>query len=229
MKKYELKTANGLREFIADGRSKVQRTVANNTVVRVVNEGKDIAVRLHDTDVVCHNGNGTITLSSGGWKTKTTKDRLNTFTEAGISQKAGVWYMKDGSLFYDGIVIKADGTPIKPKQPKAHEKKLKAIKKQAKEYAHGYVEALKKGLIDYPNGGDCWYCLMFKDVSKSNEHLKSHIKEKYYVPSLLVNAGREAGYRDEQIGLMGIGGRRVFIDPERNIYKYLVKHLERDI
>lgn len=222
----DLQSLEGLKAFIAGGRSKEFRTIANNTVARLVDGGA--AIRLHQTDIVTFFENDDIRLDSGGWLTVTTKERLNRYTKAGISQRAGVWYMSDGSLFYDGIIIRGDGSPVKPKKPDNYEKKLKDIKKRAKTYAKNYVQALKDGKIDYPSGGDCWACLGMVRAGDTY-HLEAHIKEKYYVPTLLVNAGRAAGYRDEQIGLMGMGGRRVFIDPERVLYRYIVKELRKGL
>lgn len=230
----DIKTADQWREFIAGGRSKTDRKAANNTTVRLIDGG--VAIRLHSTDIVTINDDGSMVLNSGGWLSVTTKERLNRYTPARISQRAGIWYMADGSLFYDGMIIEADGRPRDPREPSDHESKLKAIKRDAKAYARGYVEALKAGSIDYPSGGDCWYCSMrteggepLGDASNNTEHIRDHIAERYYVPSLLVNAGRAAGYQDHQIGLMGIGGHRVFIDPERVIYRYIVKKLQSDI
>lgn len=224
------KTVEQWQEFIAGGRSKTARTCDNNTTARL--EGGGIAIRLHNTDVVTLLPNGNAVLNSGGWLTVTTKQRINTYSRAGISQKAGIWYMQDGSLFYDGIIIDRNGKPLKPKQPQKYEQQLTKIKKEARAYAKNYVDALKNGLIDYPNGGDCWFCL-FKDKDgkgmTGTDHIRQHIKDKYYVPSLLVNAGRSAGYKDFQIGLMGIGGQRLFIDPENNIYKYIVKQLQAEL
>lgn len=222
--------ADQWRDFIAGGRSKTARPCANNTMARLISGG--VAIKLHDTDIVTVYDNGTMRLDSGGWLTVTTKERINRYTNAGISQRNGIWYMRDGSLFYDGMLIRPDGTPLKPRNTDKYERQLKAIKKQAKEYAKGYVQALKDGLIDYPNGGDCWYCLMFEKQTPNASgagHIRQHIKDKYYVPSLLVNAGRDAGYQDHQIGLMGIGGQRLFIEPERVIYRYVVKRLQREL
>lgn len=226
----DVKTAEQWREFIKGGRSKTSRKVANNTVVRdepgTESIGGAVVIRLHQTDIVTISDNGNIKLYTGGWQTVTTKERLNRYTNAGITQKAGVWYMRDGSLYYDGMVIKADGTPKFPRHPEKHEKALKTIKADAKKYAHDFVEALKAGKIDYPDGGNCWACLGMLPGA-DDFHIREHIRESYFVPQLLVNAGRAAGYRDEQIGLMGMGGHRVFIDPERILYRYIVKQLQR--
>lgn len=227
----DLQSIEGLKAFIAGGRNKESRKIANNTTARLIDGG--VAIRLHDTDIVVFRDGGGLVLNTGGWLSVTTKERLNRYTAAGISQKAGVWYMKDGSLFYDGMVISEDGTPLQPRNTEKYEKQLKKIKADVKAYAKDYVQALKDGLIDYPNGGDCWACLMKgpkgQESFPGSNHLQDHMTEKYYVPSLLVNAGRAAGYRDDQIGLMGMAGHRVFIDPERVIYRYMVKQLQKEL
>lgn len=234
----DIKTVDGLRAFILKGRNKTSRKIDNNTVARLL-DNNGVAIKLHDTDIIKYDNNGTVTLNSGGWKTVTTKERLNKYTQAGVSQKAGIWYMADGSLFYDGIKLDKNNKVIKPKSPAktaSYEKKLKTIKKQAREYAKNFVKALKNGQVELPSSGDCWYCSMHTVDGKSlgqatsnSDHISDHIKEGYYVPSLLVNAGKSAGYKDFQIGLMGIGGQKVYIDPENNIYKFVVKSLQAGI
>lgn len=225
----DIKTAGEWLQYIAKGRGILRRKTANNTIVEAMDNGA-VGIKLHNTFIVIVNANGSFELNSGGWLTVTTKERINRYTPAGIYARAGVWYMADGSLFYDHMIIKADGSPLKPRKPAAYEAKLKTVKKQAKAYAKGFVAELQAGHVGYPSGGDCWYCSMFdQDGKTSAEHIRQHIKDKYYVPSLLVNAGRAAGYRDDQIGLTGIGGHRLFIDPERFIYKYVVKRLQAEI
>jgi len=120
-----VRSANDWREFIKGGRSKIERKVDNNTYVRLTDNG--VAIKLHATDVVTILENGHQILNSGGWQTVTTKDRINSYSSAGISQRNGIWYMNDSSLFYDGMVINADGTPVKPKKTDAYERKLKVI------------------------------------------------------------------------------------------------------
>lgn len=57
------------------GRCRERRKVANNTYAE--RRGDDIALRLHQTDVVTFHPDGSITLNTGGWYTVTTKDRMN--------------------------------------------------------------------------------------------------------------------------------------------------------
>jgi hypothetical protein len=226
-------TVSDWRDFVKNGRNKTSRKAANNTVVRIENE--TAIIRLHETDIVTIKQNGNAILNSGGWQTVTTKERINRYTSAGISQRNSIWYMRDGSLFYDGIEINANGYPIKPKMPEKHEREMVTIKKQAKQYAHAFVEKLQAGEIGLPSGGDCWGCYFALNNSKNDpqpmgvQHLYDHIKDQYFVPSLLVNAAHDAGYQDFQVGLMGIAGRKLFIDPEQNIYKYMVKYMAKGI
>ena len=70
-----------------------------------------------------------------------------------------------------------------------------------------YVDLITEDNLPIPSNGDCWYCLMKEvktgkplgDCTSDKDHLISHMEEGYVVGSLLVNAMREAGYRDEQI------------------------------
>jgi len=75
------------------------------------------AIRLHNTDVVTVNKRpfplcNTITLNSGGWKTRTTKDRINKYTPQNyeVIQRNKKWYVIDRYQdleipFYDGITL----------------------------------------------------------------------------------------------------------------------------
>lgn len=221
---------------ILQGRNKQSKKLANNTYL-LRNDNGTFSIRLHQTDIIVINSDNTYTLNSGGWLSMTTKARMNEFAPVRISQNKGVWYLGDGSLFSDGVTVDRDGLNIDgAKDPAKYERELAKVKKMARKYAKDFVQALNDGKVAMPSGGDCWHCALrtdnkesLGDATKNNDHLYHHIEEGYFVPSLLVNAGREAGYRDDQIGLMGIGGHRLFIDPENNIYKYLVKRLRRDI
>ena len=57
------------------GRCKDSRKIANNTYLK--RRGQDIAVMLHETDIVIFHPNNTFTLNSGGYRTRTTKARMN--------------------------------------------------------------------------------------------------------------------------------------------------------
>lgn len=175
--------------------------VANNTVKCKLTTGENIVI-LHNTIVVSEK-NGVYTLNSGGWRTNTTKDRINQYSPARVYQRNSLWYIGD-SLFYDGIKINNKNEVVsKVVTPEKVEKKTNKIKLKIKKFC----DLITKDNLPIPNGGDCWYCYMrtksgesMGDAFKDHSHLLNHITDSYVHGSLLVNAMREAGYRDEQIG-----------------------------
>lgn len=78
----------------------------------------DYAIRLHGTDVVTLRSDGSAILNSDGWRTVTTKDRMNTYGPVAVFSKNYEWFIAsrrpegadfDGAVPYrDGIVIDAD-------------------------------------------------------------------------------------------------------------------------
>lgn len=67
-------------------------------------ECNGLMLLLHGHPIAIHTDKG-IQLSTCGWKTATTKERLNALPGVHIQQKAGVWYLngnewKDGELKY---------------------------------------------------------------------------------------------------------------------------------
>lgn len=80
------------------------KKVGNNTyLVRISPE--TIGVRLHDTIVVRIHSDGTYTLNSGGWRTVTTKARINEFCPVKVGQKKYEWFVGN-EPFYDGIRVR---------------------------------------------------------------------------------------------------------------------------
>lgn len=215
MDSWQVKDFASAAEFLSGGRSKDERPLQNNT--RLVRRSNDaIAVRLHETDVLTYHRNGNRTLNSGGWLTVTTKDRINNYLgikDTKVFSDRGQWFVfrydETGSgwsklsEFYDGVVIRKNGMVAKPKMPsEADNRKVAKMKRDIKAYIDGFVETLRKGMPQ-PNNGDCWFCLFkdaksgktWGDIAKDSGHLLDHMKERYYVPILVVNAVTEKGYR----------------------------------
>lgn len=206
---------------------KMSRLIGSNTLMIHYKDGRK-AVRYHTTDIVTEM-NDVITLNSGGWKTNTTKDRINQFLRHFdvpfyIQQKNHQWFIAEG-VFYDGMQFRNDEqiSPIQTDDKSERTKMLKKIKK--------YVDLITKDNLPIPNNGDCWYCLMktnednktLGDSFGDTSHLISHMEEGYVVGSLLVNAMREAGYRDEQIRFHY---QLKMVDTfKRVLRKYLIKRL----
>lgn len=160
------------------------KVVASNTVEYTRPDGKRV-IRLHHTDIMVFDGLD-ISLYSGGWRTVTTKERINRFLPNSwrVHSEKRVWHLGSGwvrdHVFEEGITIHlGDGTITgEGKLPDAK------LVKRIRQYSKDFAAALP---VDQPNGGDCWGCCMFeKGGMGSPDHLISHIEEKYYVPSLLV-------------------------------------------
>ena len=83
------------------------KPIDNNT--RLFYRGENIAVQLHATDIVIFYTNGDVMLDSGGWKTVTTKDRMNKYSPAQIWQEKGIWtftYCGRRYLYGDKIILR---------------------------------------------------------------------------------------------------------------------------
>ena len=63
------------------GRNAQWRKLDNNTYLE--RRGNDIAVRLHNTDVVIFHEDGCTVFDSDGWRTRTTQDRMRKFSRFG--------------------------------------------------------------------------------------------------------------------------------------------------
>jgi len=203
------------------------KKIDNNTHLKQLEDC--IAVLYHETYIVKFYDKFAV-YDNGGWYSMTTKDRLNKYGVDGVTihQKNNLWYFNDNSVYYNGVKIRYTGQVIRPRQPAKTEDQSKKLKAKIKKYVDGYIKCIEAGQLGFPDRGDCWGCYMVDKAGNTvmgDSHLWDHIKENYFVPSLLVNAGREAGYKDFQIGLMGIGGQRVFITPDKILTKYLYKHL----
>lgn len=204
------------------------KKLGNNTYLHRV-DADTVAVRLHQTDVVTYKKNGHIILNSGGWKTATTKDRINTYSPFRIYQEKGLWSVSGNGFetmpFVDMIDFgqKSDGTYFTKtavkKKTDAEIRLLKLIDR--------YIKAMKKlDELPIPNTGDCWYCLLhstkdgkpFGEVVKDTEHLIKHLEETYIHGSLIVNALIATGHQNPQL-IYQMGLRDIIYRAVRNYFK----------
>lgn len=186
------------------GRNRDRRKLANNTYLE--RRGEEIAIRLHATDIMTFRQDGSTVLNSGGWKTVTTKSRMNEYLAYNyyIQQERGQWYIVQRgvysnklAVYADGMVIHANGSMEGAETVEEAKAALK-LRKQVSKYADGYVKALRAGKVPAPGSGDCWGCLMTTTDKKRSpmggrDHILSHMEEKYYVPSLIKRAFDEFG------------------------------------
>jgi hypothetical protein len=201
-------------------------------------------VRLHSTDIITAYPDDSLRLYSGGWRTVTTKARLNEYTTARIFSDRGVWYAQNKEYpFAEGMRILGDGTvdPDTVAQPTAMQENAK-LRKQAKAYARDYTEALCAGEIGAPGNGDCWGCLMTTAEGATplggRDHIIAHFEDKYYVPSLVYRALERGGAsiamkhdvavltrKPEGIGLFGPHSNWI----QGQIQKSILKHCLREL
>lgn len=199
-------------------KKRATKKLANHTYI--VRDGENLAIRLHDTNILIFKPDGHIVVTSGGWKTVPTKARINKYLGSGrpsISQDRGIWYWvqwKSGwgriGLYKDDDVINPKGLIVKPTPIDGDKKQLK-LRNQIKTFAKLCASKIP---LDRPGGGDCLYCqgeagtmpgCNFQDGTVENgrvvtrpmdfrqkvDHLQTHMTEKYVVPAMVYNAMKE--------------------------------------
>lgn len=204
---------------------------------RLVKTERGFGIRYCDTVIVEILQSGEYILNSGGYRTVSTKAKINEFSPARLHQSAHVWYLYTGEgsqpvPFQDGIEVDAEG---KPKNVKATES-VKIVKAQAskvakvKAYVSAFIRKVEAGKLPKPSAGDCMGCAMrtttgevLGDVAMK-DHLQSHLDEGYHVPSLLVNAVRESGYNPAFVNPWN-GLERGTTVYKRALTKYLLKRV----
>lgn len=91
--------------YLEHGQCKANRPLANNTRL-ILKANGDVAVRLHNTDVVTYHPDGTATIYTGGWLTVTTKDRINAYAPVGAYSTGGLEHER-----LDGVKVGDDLGP----------------------------------------------------------------------------------------------------------------------
>jgi hypothetical protein len=171
------------------------KPLANNT--RLIQRGDSYAVRLHSTDILEIRPDDSFIYDSGGWRTHTTKERMNDYGPLLIYQRKGEWFAGD-YIYADRMTVKPDGS-VMGAASKAELVERAKLAKRIASYSKRYIAALYAGEVPVPSNGDCWHCLMRTADGKtlgevsSTDHLTSHMDENYYVPSLLVTALERQG------------------------------------
>lgn len=82
-------------------KGKSARKVGNNT--HLSKQGEVIVLRLHATDILTFYPDGSRRLASGGYRTATTKHRLQG-CDINLSQKNFDWFV-DGKPFYENMLV----------------------------------------------------------------------------------------------------------------------------
>lgn len=202
--------ARRTKREIMNGVDCINSHLVDHNTVEYERENGERVIRLHLTDIVTFKPNGRIVLNTGGWKTVTTRDRINKQLEAHCpgwhvwneknemylghgwwsDENRTTYHFNDGITIY-GNHVTCDGRVYDKEQVKLAAKHNRKVKK----YAKDFIDALTNGDVPAPGGGDCWFCCFVGEDGKSwgemgehHDHIYHHIVEKYYVPSLLMRA-----------------------------------------
>ena len=82
-----------------------KRKIGNNTYAEIQPDGS-VTIRLHATNVVTIYPDDAVKINSGGWRTSTTKNRINKYSRVKVYQKNHQWYFDDGTEFEDNTLFK---------------------------------------------------------------------------------------------------------------------------
>lgn len=204
------------------GRNAERRKLANNTYAERRGDGA-IAIRLHSTDILTYHDDGSVVFNSGGWQTVTTKQRMNEFGPQGwrVNSERGIWYADysvphtsplDGDWnnrltvslpFNDGFTVRGAEYAMPDDALEASD--VESLRQQTADYAAQYVKELRRGNMGKPGMGDCFYCRLrtvgekkplgdaIHDQGGHDAHILEHMREGYFVPSLVWNAMKAMG------------------------------------
>lgn len=105
----------GASTFLGKRERRVVPGIRSTSVERI--DATTVSLRYHGTRVVDYRPDGTCVLRSGGWRTVTTKSRLNAFSPARVCQRDFSWYLVVGPDrltvdFHDCMVIDGRGHPV---------------------------------------------------------------------------------------------------------------------
>lgn len=222
------------------------KPLANNT--RLERRGPDaFAVRLHSTDILTIERGGAYTYDSGGWRTATTKDRMNEYGPLRIYQHRGEWFVitpgnignpdAPAAVYADGMRYGETGGLSGAGAASLVAENRKLARRIA-EYARGFVAELYAGRIKKPSAGDCWYCALRDENGRTlgecngdQSHLRAHLDERYYVPSLLFTALERTGasIAEKQTAAALVSGQPEYAFPGDWTREQMQRHLSRYI
>lgn len=190
-------------DHLLNGRQ-TKRLAGRATVARRESDGS-VAVRYHSTDILTARPDGSIVLNTGGFKSVTTKAKINTYLPAGVPrvwQSDGLWTI-GGKGFRDGMIIGRRGG-IKGAASESDAAATRKLVREINRHAKRCGDALP---LKMPSGGDDWFSFFTTNDGKSlgeatgnTDHLRSNMAEGYVVPSLVWRALVSVGYDPKSNG-----------------------------
>jgi len=227
------------------GRTPMRRKIGNNTWLK--RRGDDIAVRLHDTDVVVYHPDGSITLDTGGWFTVTTKARMNEHSPFGVSSVRGEWqvalrnpayyanpwpadavpepYWGLTVPFHNGMTWHGDHWTGVP-EPDEIEAERAARKKLTGEI-NAFVKSITPEQITEAwtnTGGDCFICRVGETSC-----LLDHVDEHYFHAHLALRAIEAAKFTNPEFIMQMIYADAQYGRVSDTLTRSLRKYLKRNL
>jgi hypothetical protein len=235
---YGIPTSFEEAEGMLTGRCANSRKVANHTYVQ--RRGADIAVKLHATDVATFRPDGTVELSTGGWVTVTTKERMNAVLRPGfvISQDRARWYVSrwDDSTGWHRVAAYADGMVVNLVTGKitggeaidtvsAEDAANAQMRKDVARFVRAITPEQIVTAFENP-GGDCWGC---RFGIGGTSCLADHVEEGYFHAHLALRALTDKGYRDPNVIMSMIYGAAKGGRVDRILTDALRRYLRRNL
>lgn len=213
-----------------------KRKLYNNTRLVEVDGGLSYGIKLHSTIVLKFYPDGRIVFNTGGWHTVTTKERFNRYSPASVWSNRGTWMLGwagETYLYQDGITLHTATGLVTDQGTESAATLEKQYRKSVLVYAKGYLAALQTGKVTQPDGGDCFMCRLPPNAAGEG-HIRSHVDEGYYVPSLVFNAMKAMGasiatqhnvacYMTDQRDKLFAGGGFVDEGIQRAIRKFVLR------
>lgn len=206
-----------------EGVASSRKCTGRSTVRYTTSDGTE-HIKYHDTVVLETRKDGSIRLDSGGFRTVTTKDRMNEYQNiVRISQMRGEWtaHTKAGSFpFVDGMEFRKNGQLVGGQRAKSKAGAEANRKRRTARKIARYCTALKKEIakngVPRPEAGDCFLCRM----PTKPTCLESHLDEVYIHGTLVYNAVKWADHNVEARYLVGH-----FSDAVNCVRRYLRFHM----
>lgn len=188
-------TFHSQADDVLTGRCAQRRKIDNNTWYE--RRDANIAVRLHNTDILLYSPDGWVTYDTGGWMTVTTKDRMNKFGPLHIHSTRGEWTL-GGQPYIDGISYNPENGRwsgvLDHDDHRARQARNEATRRQITKFVKSITPEQIIDAWDNP-GGDCLLCRF-----DSTNCLESHISddEMYFHATLAHRAIKASNYNSPE-------------------------------
>ncbi len=162
--------------------------LANNT--KIQERGHAFAVRLHKTDVVMIRPDGTYRLNTGGWRTVTTKNRMNMTLPGSccVSQVNGLWFVgPENTPYSERMLIGSDGKAIGAK----HLGDLPKIKRIVDRRISQFIKLLTK----FCQGRDMGTWDSYGKRTVPHNSNKTHLRKLWITARQTVSIDIDDGFR----------------------------------